>query len=69
MADDKNNEEKARQIVNLLSKENCGYCGFGNCERFALAVIDGKALPFGCHENPLVVYEIKKVLGKETPKN
>ena len=67
MADEKSNGEKARKIVSLLPKENCGKCGFENCGGFAMAVAEGKASPFGCHENPSAGYEISKVLGIEAP--
>ncbi len=67
MADEKSNGEKARKIVSLLPKENCGKCGFENCGGFAMAVAEGKASPFGCHENPSAGYEISKVLGVEAP--
>ena len=67
MADEKSNGEKARKIVSLLPKENCGKCGFENCGGFAMAVAEGEASPFGCHENPSAGYEISKVLGVEAP--
>ena len=67
MADEKSNGEKARKIVKLLPKENCGKCGFENCGGFAMAVAEGEASPFGCHENPSAGYEISKVLGVEVP--
>ena len=65
MTEEISNGEKARQIVSLLPKENCDKCGFENCGKFALAVIKGKAAPFGCHKNPSAGYEISKVLGIE----
>ena len=67
MAVETKDKEKLRKIVNLLPKENCGKCGFENCGKFALAVAEGKASPFGCHENPSAGYEISKVLGVEAP--
>ena len=67
MADVKSNGEKARQIVNLLPKVNCGHCGFGNCGGFAMAVIEGRTSPFGCEVHPLAGIEISKVLGTEVP--
>lgn len=69
MPEEKTNVQKAREIVALLPKENCGKCGFENCGRFALAVIEGSASPFGCHHNPGAGYEICKVLGREVPED
>ena len=63
MTDDKINSEKLKQIVNLLPKENCGKCGFENCGGFALAAVNGKASPFGCHKNPSAGDTICEVLG------
>ena len=40
---------KARAIVSLLPKKNCGRCGWENCGQFALAVARGEASPYGCH--------------------
>lgn len=65
MADDMSVSEKARKIINLLPKENCGKCGFNNCGGFALAVAEGKASPFGCRKDPSAGYEIGKVTGIE----
>ncbi len=42
-------KRKAREIVSLLPKKNCGGCGFGDCGQFALAVAQGKASPYDCH--------------------
>lgn len=65
MAGEKSDGEKAKKIVSLLPKENCGKCGFENCGRFALAVAEGQASPFGCQKDPSAGYEISKVLGIE----
>jgi hypothetical protein len=67
MAGDSSNGEKVRQIVKLLPRVNCGHCGFGNCGGFALALVEGKASPFGCEVHPLAGIEISKVLGIEIP--
>jgi Na+-translocating ferredoxin:NAD+ oxidoreductase RNF subunit RnfB len=67
MAGEASNGEKVRQIVKLLPRVNCGHCGFGNCGGFALAVVEGKASPFGCEVHPLAGNEICKVLGIENP--
>lgn len=65
MAGEKSTREKAREIIALLPKENCGKYGFENCGKFGLAVADGEASPFGCRKNPSVGYAISKVLGIE----
>ena len=49
MADEKSDGEKAKKIVSLLPKENCGKCGFDNCGAFAVALVAGKASPLDCH--------------------
>ena len=67
MAGEESNGEKVRQIVKLLPRVNCGHCGFGNCGGFALAIVEGKASPFGCEVHPLAGNEICKVLGIENP--
>jgi hypothetical protein len=67
MAGEESNGEKVRQIVRLLPRVNCGQCGFGNCGGFALAVVEGKASPYGCQVHPLAGDEICKVLGIENP--
>ena len=67
MINEEKDKGKAKQIVSLLPRENCGKCGFENCGGFALAVAEGKASPFGCHENPSAGYEISKILGVEAP--
>ena len=64
---DKETGEKARKIVGLLPKLNCGKCGFDNCGNFALAVAEGKATPFSCHENPSSGYKISEIMGLEIP--
>ena len=57
----------AKKIVELLPKTNCGKCGYDNCGRFAKAVAEGNASPFGCQENPAAGYRISEVLGIEVP--
>lgn len=59
--------EKARRIVALLAGENCGECGFQNCGRFAVALVEGKASPAGCRKSAGNLNEICKVLGVEVP--
>src|SRR3989304_3944665 len=65
MTEEKSKREKVREVVDLLPKENCGKCGFENCGKFALAVVEGEASPSGCHNNPSVGRSISKVLGVE----
>lgn len=67
--DEKSTSEKIKTVVSLLPKKNCGKCGFENCGRFAVTVVEGKTSPFGCHSNPAAGYEISRVLGIEIPEN
>jgi Na+-translocating ferredoxin:NAD+ oxidoreductase RNF subunit RnfB len=67
MADKGEIKEKARKIVRLLPKSNCGRCGFENCGKFAMAVAAGTALPFGCQEHPLVSYKMSEIIGVKVP--
>src|SRR5512139_372000 len=62
---DKNDLEKVKKTVNLLPQENCGKCGFENCGKFAVALVEGKASPFGCHKDPSAGDAICEVLGIE----
>ena len=64
---DKETVEKAKKIAALLPKLNCGKCGFENCGNFAMAVVEGEASPFGCHENPSSGYRISEIMGLEIP--
>jgi len=65
---DKETVEKAKKITALLPKLNCGKCGFDNCGNFAMAVAEGEASPFGCHENPLSGYRISEIIGLQITK-
>ncbi|MEE8419281.1 MAG: (Fe-S)-binding protein [Dehalococcoidales bacterium] len=69
MVDEKSKGEKLKTVVSLLPKKNCGKCGFENCGRFAVAVVEEKTSPFGCHSNPPAGYQISRVLGIEVPEN
>ena len=60
-------KEKIGEIYELLPKLNCGFCGFGSCGQFARAVAEGKALPFGCRQNPWSGYRISEIIGAEVP--
>jgi len=55
-------KEKIRKIYELLPNQNCGFCGFGNCEQFARAVVEGRASPFGCKQNPSAGLQINEIL-------
>jgi Na+-translocating ferredoxin:NAD+ oxidoreductase RNF subunit RnfB len=61
------NKERIRQIYEALPKLNCGLCGFGNCGRFARAVAEGRASPFGCRQNPWSGYKISEIIGIKLP--
>ncbi len=41
---------------------NCGLCGFESCGKFARAVAEGRASPFGCKQNPWVGYAISEIV-------
>jgi hypothetical protein len=56
-------KEKARRIVALLPKQNCGKCGFTSCGEFAMAVAQGNASPFGCHKQPSSGDTISEIMG------
>ena len=60
------NKEKIREIYQALPKLNCGLCEYGNCAQFARAVVEGRASPFGCKQDPSVGYKISKIIGAET---
>ena len=62
-----NKKKIIRNIYEALPKLNCGLCGYGNCGRFARAVAEGKASPFGCQQNPWVGYKISEIIGVKAP--
>jgi Na+-translocating ferredoxin:NAD+ oxidoreductase RNF subunit RnfB len=62
-----NNKQKIRQIYETLPKLNCGLCGFGNCGQFARAVVESRASPFGCKQNPWSGYKISEIMGVKVP--
>jgi len=59
--------EKIRQIYETLPKLNCGLCGFANCGHLARAIVEGKASPFGCKQDPLSGYKINEITGMKVP--
>ncbi|MBE9513665.1 MAG: hypothetical protein IMY83_01345 [Chloroflexi bacterium] len=60
-------KEKIREIYEILPGLDCGFCGYGNCGRFARAVAEGKASPFGCRQNPWAGYRISGIIGAKAP--
>ena len=58
---------KARKIVSLLPKQNCGKCGFNNCGELAMAVAQGKASPYSCHEGTSLGKRISEIAGIDMP--
>ena len=52
-----------KQIYDSLPQVNCGLCGYENCGRFAKAVAEGRASPFGCRQDPWVGYKISEITG------
>ncbi len=60
------NKEKIREIYQVLPKLNCGLCEYGNCAQFARAVVERRAFPFGCRQNPSLGYKISEIIGEET---
>jgi len=60
-------KEKIRKIHEALPKMNCGLCGFESCGKFARAVAEGKASPFGCRQNTWAGYTISEIVGLKVP--
>lgn len=54
-------KEKIRKIYEALPKMNCGLCGFESCGKFARAVAEGRASPFGCKQDPWAGYTISEI--------
>ena len=61
------NKEKIGEVYEVLPKLNCGFCGFGTCGKFARAVAEGRASPFGCRQNPWSGYRISEIVGMKVP--
>ncbi len=59
--------EKTRKIYEALPKMNCGLCGFESCFKYAAAVAEGKASPFGCRRDLEVGYTLSRVM--ESPES
>lgn len=56
-------KEDIKKIHELLPKRNCGLCGYDNCGKFAKAVAEKKASPFGCMQNPWLGYRLSEIIG------
>jgi Na+-translocating ferredoxin:NAD+ oxidoreductase RNF subunit RnfB len=59
--------QKMREIIKVLPKFNCGFCGFGNCGNYARAVVEGNAPPNRCLGGPLVTQRICAITGAKMP--
>ena len=62
-------KDKIKSIYEALPQLNCGQCGYGNCGRFARAVAEGRASPFGCRQNPQAGYRISESFGAKVPRS
>ena len=60
-------KEKIRKIYEALPRMNCGLCGFESCGKFARAVAEGNASPFGCRQNPWAGYTVSEIVGLKVP--
>jgi hypothetical protein len=59
--------QNIKKIYELLPKLNCGLCGFENCGKFAKAVAEKIASPFGCRQNPWLGYRLSEIIGVTVP--
>jgi Na+-translocating ferredoxin:NAD+ oxidoreductase RNF subunit RnfB len=57
------NESLIDNVYEVLPKRDCGLCGYGTCRRFARAVVDRRAPPSGCRQDPLAAHRIAEILG------
>jgi len=58
--------EKLKKIIETLPGANCGACGFGGCEAYAKALVEGKASPDLCAPGGRdVATKLATILGKE----
>ncbi len=66
LANEREIEEKAMKIFQLLPKVNCGLCGYGTCINFARAVASGDAPPDGCKiAGNRIKDDVKRILSKK----
>lgn len=59
--------QNIKKIHELLPKRNCGLCGYDNCGKFAKAVAEKKASPFGCRQNPWLGYKLSEIISVKQP--
>ena len=64
---DTSTKDKIRRIYDALPRMNCGRCGFESCGKFARAVAEGRASPFGCRQDPWAGYTISEIVGRKVP--
>lgn len=64
---DAGTKQQIKRIYQALPQRDCGFCGFDGCGKFARAVAEGRASPFGCKQNPQVGYVINEILGGGVP--
>ncbi|MCK4368405.1 MAG: hypothetical protein KAV68_01870 [Dehalococcoidales bacterium] len=64
---DVSTKERIGKIYEALPRMDCGLCGFESCGKFARAVAEGRASPFGCRQNPWAGYTISEIVGLEVP--
>lgn len=69
MTSEGKDQEKLHELVRLLPGENCGKCGYENCGKFAVALLEGKASPEACRNLRRRVREIYEVLGVPVPES
>jgi Na+-translocating ferredoxin:NAD+ oxidoreductase RNF subunit RnfB len=60
---DASTKEKIRKIYDALPKIDCGLCGFESCGKLARAIVEGRASPFACRQDPWAGYTISDIEG------
>lgn len=60
-------KDKIKGIYGTLPQLNCGLCGFDSCGQFAKAVVEGRASPFGCRQDPWAGHRISEIMGTKVP--
>ena len=66
MSMDTGTGQKIKSIYATLPQRDCGFCGFDSCGKFARAIAEGRASPFGCKQNPMAGYAINEILRDES---